>query len=174
MNLRPKTLSIVLAAAALAGLGSAVTAPMATAATTGSTTGHRSASSATPTGKAELRTNAALSDSPTDTSDGTTNLVHVYQAGLDGLESTHIPGFTCPSSQPWLDDQQLENRNVPKGVLVDEPGGVGVDIPVVSTDANGRVTGWRDGASATNWTLSYQYLQISARCTSDPIRTYQG
>lgn len=149
MKLSTKIVSIAVAATALCGVGLGT----ASAVTPAAATQHASVSS---------------KDVPA------TKYV-AYQATLDSLQSVSLPAFSCPVDQPYLVNKTFDDtRGVPNGVVVDEPGGVGVTIGIVDYDgSNGLVTGWDSGrGSATNWALHQNSLTISAFCTAEAAGGY--
>ncbi len=103
--------------------------------------------------------------------DSVTSVV-AYQGYMNSLESVTLPAFACPADHPWLLNQDLSRgRLVPRGVVVDEPGGIGVSIFDATPDTHGRAIGWWSG-SATNWGFR-QTLTVSAVCTDNPAASYQ-
>ena len=102
-EVRTKIVGMTLAATALCGVGTGT------------------ASAATPTVEASHSSVFSKADGPVT--------VVAYQASLNTVQSVTVPAFACPASQPWLVDMGLsQNRVVPRGVAVAEPGGIGVTI----------------------------------------------
>ena len=147
MKLGTKIVGITLAATALCGVGIGT------------------ASAATPAVTAPLS-----HSSVSGKADGSTTVV-AYQASLGTLQSANLPAFACPSDQPWLVNMNLsQNRVVPRGVAVDEPGGIGVTILRATPGPGGRANGWTSG-SATNWG-SRNVVTVSAVCTNSAAAAY--
>lgn len=115
------------------------------------------------------------SESPTATAS------KAWEATLSPWESRRIDAFMCPAGMHLenVDHYSEWERAVPKGVRVDEPGGVGVTIGDVEVRRNaaGHVIGWnsRPGVtSATNWDLfAFKTVTIWADCTSDLSKAYK-
>jgi hypothetical protein len=106
-----------------------------------------------------------------EATDSVTSVV-AHTRYMNSLESVTLPAFACPADHPWLLNQDLSRgRLVPRGVVVDEPGGIGVSIFDAAGDAHGRAIGWRSG-SATNWGFFRQTLTVSALCTDNPAAGY--
>ncbi|HEY5980064.1 MAG TPA: hypothetical protein VIT41_10560 [Microlunatus sp.] len=147
MKLGTKIVGITVAATALCGVGIGT------------------ASAATPTVAAHHSSVSGKTDGPTR--------VVAYQASLDMWQSVTLPAFACPADQPWLVNTELvHNRVVPNGVIVDEPGGVGVTILEAAPGPDGLASGWRSGSgTATNWGTR-NTVTISAVCTSTAADAY--
>ena len=148
MKLGTKIVCIAVAATALCGVGIGT------------------ASAATPT-VAARHSSVSSKDVPATT-------VVAYQATLDMLQSVSLPRFACPADQPYLLNRTFDKtRVVPKGVDVEESGGIGVTIGVAAYDpSNGLVTGWDSGAgSATNWGAR-NTVTVHAVCTSSAAAGY--
>ncbi len=147
MKLGTKIVGITLAATALCGVGIGT------------------ASAATP-----AVTAAGSHSSVSGTADGSTTVV-AYQASLGTLQSANLPAFACPADQPWLVSTTLtRGRVVPRGVVVDEPGGIGVTILQATPGPRGLASGWTSG-SATNWG-SRNVVTVSAVCTNSAAAAY--
>ena len=145
MKLRTKIVGMTLAATALCGVGTGT------------------ASAATPTVEASHSSVSSKADGPVT--------VVAYQASLNTVQSVTLPAFACPASQPWLVDMGLsQNRVVPRGVAVAEPGGIGVTILQAAPGPGGLASGWRSG-SATNWGPR-NVVTISAVCTNSASAAY--
>ena len=150
MTLGTKIVSIAVAATALCGVGLGT------------------ASAATPT--------AATQHAKGSSQDVPATTFVAYQATLNSLQSVSLPAFSCPTDQPYLVNNAYGNRGVPNGVIVDEPGGVGVTIFFAKPDpSNGLATGWdsRSG-SATNWALHQNTLTVYAVCTAEAAGGYHA
>lgn len=103
-----------------------------------------------------------------------------WSTSLGPWGNTVIGGYACPSKTPYLLNHRFHpklERVVPKGVRVDEPGGVGVTIglgyAVAGTD--GYVTGWISNdvyTRASNWLLEERSVRVYANCTADPAQAY--
>ena len=99
--------------------------------------------------------------------------VVAYSAYLNTTQSVSLPAFACPPEHPWLLNPNLSpGRIVPRGVAINEPGGIGVTIFDAARDPERRAVGWRSG-SATNWGFR-QILTVSAVCTNNPAGSYQA
>lgn len=78
----------------------------------------------------------------------------------------------CPSTAPYLVDRVFEPwRIIPKGVSVNEPGGVGV-IGNTVTAADRYATGVY-GMDLSNWTLDVTTAVVTLHCTNDKAESYR-
>ncbi|MFG2752445.1 hypothetical protein [Streptomyces xanthophaeus] len=91
-------------------------------------------------------------------------------------DSITVADMQCPRGA-YLDNvDRSPGRIVPRGVQVNEPGGVGVTIPEANwenTSTGVYATGTRQG-TATNWDpITAHELTVTLHCTTDQTKAFK-
>lgn len=112
----------------------------------------------------------------------TDTIVRAFTVTLPPWHSVKIPAASCPAGMNLVDQDYSPSRIVPRGVQVNEPGGIGVHINQgsfwtyfedgyeynVFTGLSGK-----DITEATNWDpTSSRTLTIDLHCTTDLSKSY--
>lgn len=112
----------------------------------------------------------------------TETTVRAFTVTLPPWHSVKIPAASCPTGMNLVDQDYSPGRIVPRGVQVNEPGGIGVHINQgsywtyfedgyeynVFTGLSGK-----DITEATNWDPTTSHtLTIDLHCTTDLSKSY--